>query len=233
MVTEGTKQDVWWWKDCENNGIFHQWHAPIGKRTRILEPQGCAICHGKQVQIGVNDLASQSPNIAEEWHPTLKGEITPEMFTNSSSVKVWWNCLIPTCSYEWPAAISTRTMREGNNCPECSDSRGFDNEKPATLYVICDEINRYRIVQFGISNKVNVRLKKHYLSGFISAPIALISFEKGKEARTIETSIKRLMRSHGVLNCNKLGIKFDGSTEAFRMVDATQEFKTSFEQLLG
>jgi len=64
MVSRGSGEDVWWEKECL--GVRHEWHAVLSSRTSKT-PTGCAICTGKQVQIGVNDLASQYPTIALEW----------------------------------------------------------------------------------------------------------------------------------------------------------------------
>lgn len=155
------------------------------------------------------------------------------MVTKASGIDVWWRCLDSACHYEWSTKINSRTTRGGNNCPECYTSKGFNNTKPATLYIVADNINGYHIVQFGISNKIKRRLRAHYRSGFISGPIALISFATGREARITETKLKRLMKEQGIPNCTQIGIKFDGSTEAFRTIDTTQQFKANFEQLVG
>ena len=39
---------------------------------------------------GFNDLATIVPEIAEQWHPTKNGDLTPEMVTAYSNKKVWW-----------------------------------------------------------------------------------------------------------------------------------------------
>jgi hypothetical protein len=42
---------------------------------------------------GFNDLASLSPELAKEWHPT-KNSISPDMVTVRSGISVWWKCKI-------------------------------------------------------------------------------------------------------------------------------------------
>tara|TARA_B110000285_G_scaffold180449_1_gene203483 strand:+ start:85 stop:225 length:141 start_codon:yes stop_codon:yes gene_type:complete len=35
-------------------------------------------------------LAEVNPELAEEWHPTKNGELTPFDVTKGSNKKVWW-----------------------------------------------------------------------------------------------------------------------------------------------
>lgn len=41
---------------------------------------------------GENDLASQFPAIAAQWHPGKNETLTPQQVTPSSNRKVWWRC---------------------------------------------------------------------------------------------------------------------------------------------
>ena len=84
---------------------------------------GCAVCAGKRVQVGYNDLATTDPAIAAEWHPTKNGDLTPQGVTRGSSRKVWWLC--PECGHEWQATVSSRTS--GSGCPVCPSSNGEKN----------------------------------------------------------------------------------------------------------
>lgn len=63
-------------------------------------------------------LAIKRPDLAAEWHPHRNGNLTPEMFSKSSSEKVWWKC---ASGHEWQAVISSRY--KGNNCPFCSGKK--------------------------------------------------------------------------------------------------------------
>ena len=60
-------------------------------------------------------LMSLYPEIADEWHPTKNGKITPEMMSPNSNKKVWWMC---KKGHEWQALIASRVF--GNGCPICS-----------------------------------------------------------------------------------------------------------------
>ncbi len=55
------------------------------------------------------------PELAEEWHPTKNGTLTPDMFSVSSGVKVWWLC--KNCGNVWEASIADRSA--GHGCKIC------------------------------------------------------------------------------------------------------------------
>ena len=81
---------------------------------------GCAVCSGKQVTIGINDLVTTHPAIALEawkWDPT---EVTA-----GSQKRRQWEC---SNQHNWIAPISTRTS--GHGCPYCTGKRvlvGFND----------------------------------------------------------------------------------------------------------
>lgn len=55
------------------------------------------------------------PDIAATWHPTRNGNLTPDMFTEHSGIKVWWLC--SACGNEWQSAIASRSA--GVGCKLC------------------------------------------------------------------------------------------------------------------
>jgi len=234
MVSKGSREEVWWLRDCRENGIFHEWHSKVSKRTGAV-PRGCAICSGHQIQIGVNDLASQYPELAKEWDYVKNKKLTPQMVTVSSGQSVKWKHKSTKGSlHRWPARIADRTSSKPTGCPESECSKtGFDPNKPAHLYILYATINKMQVIQFGISNNIERRLRKHARSGFKNIPVRLISFHKGSNARFLELSILDLVHEHGIPSCSRQGIKFDGSTEAFCLEDADKEFLEEFMELVG
>ena len=68
-------------------------------------------------------LNSRYPKIADEWHPTKNGNITPAMVAPNSNKKVWW---LGTCGHEWQAVISSRVL--GNGCPICNGKQVLSGE---------------------------------------------------------------------------------------------------------
>ena len=107
-VIAGSTRRVWW--ICDKG---HSWDAPINERN---DGNGCPICSGKRVLVGVNDLATVNPRVAAEWHPTKNGNKTPKDYTAGSNKKVWWMC---QKGHEWQAVICSRNTC--NNCPYCGN----------------------------------------------------------------------------------------------------------------
>lgn len=115
-VTPGSNKKVWW--RCSKCG--HEWTAMIASRSRGTSCPPCgraAIGAAKSAPtLGVNDLASQRPEVATQWHPTLNGDLLPNQVTLSSGKKAWWLC--PDCGHEWATRISVRS--KGHGCPHCA-----------------------------------------------------------------------------------------------------------------
>lgn len=109
MVTAGSNKKVWW-----RDELGHEWMAMVAARTD--KGVGCPYCAGRKVLPGFNDLASQEPKIAVQWHPTLNGTRTPEMYTCGSNQKIWWQC---GEGHVWQAPIGRRYYQR-SGCPVCS-----------------------------------------------------------------------------------------------------------------
>lgn len=60
-------------------------------------------------------LFDLNPTLANEWHPTMNGDLTPLNVTRGSSKRVWWLC---SKGHEWQAIVSNRI--NGSGCPYCS-----------------------------------------------------------------------------------------------------------------
>jgi very-short-patch-repair endonuclease len=114
QVTAGSDKKVWW--KCTVTGVDHEWESTIGSRAR--SGSGCPICASKIVLVGYNDLRTRNPAIADQWHPTRNGLLTPEQVTAGSNKKVWWKCTVSGIDHEWEAVISSRSQ-DGNSCPIC------------------------------------------------------------------------------------------------------------------
>ena len=107
MVTASSNKKVWW--QCPNG---HEWQAIIANRN---EGNGCPYCSGRYAIKGETDLVTKKPELAEEWHPTKNGNLSPDMVAASSNKKVWWQC---AKGHEWQAIIANRS--KGNGCPYCA-----------------------------------------------------------------------------------------------------------------
>lgn len=119
QIVARTHQKVWW--ICEKG---HVWQASVVSRTS--NGSGCPVCAGKRVVPGENDLASQFPNIALQWHPEKNGTLTPDQVTSYSNRHIWWCCPM---GHEYQAAVSSRTQRN-SGCPYCAGRKvlpGFND----------------------------------------------------------------------------------------------------------
>jgi hypothetical protein len=103
QTTKGSMKKYSW--RCSKGHIYFM---SVAQRTK---GRGCAVCVGKQINVGVNDLAARFPDIALEadgWDPTT--------VTFSSNKNKSWKCKI---GHTWKANINNRTS-QGMGCPYCS-----------------------------------------------------------------------------------------------------------------
>lgn len=104
----GSKRKVWW--RCEKG---HNWQAAV--HTRTGSGTGCPVCANREIHPAENDLASQHPMLAVQWHPTKNGSLTPEQIPPGTTRKVWWRC---EKGHEWQASVASRVS--GCGCPVCA-----------------------------------------------------------------------------------------------------------------
>jgi len=102
-----------WWR-CRDG---HEWEATVAGRTS--GGSGCPVHAGRQVVMGVNDLATRFPDIAAQWHPTRNCHHTSDDIVAGSATRVWWRC---EHGHEWEAAVNNRTSR-GSGCPVCAGKK--------------------------------------------------------------------------------------------------------------
>jgi len=108
-VSFGSHRAVWW--RCEKG---HRWRAQV--YSRAINGAGCPVCVGKSVVAGENDLAKAYPQLAQQWHPTRNGALTPEQVTPYSNRPAWWVC---EKGHEYRTVIANRTRLHAG-CPYCS-----------------------------------------------------------------------------------------------------------------
>ncbi len=120
-----------WWR-CARG---HIWQASVYTRKG---GSGCPYCAGRSVWRGENDLASQRPDLAAQWHPVKNGDLTPEQVTIGSHRKVWWVC---GKGHEWQSDVRTRV--NGAGCPYCANRAILhgENDLYTTHPDLCREWN--------------------------------------------------------------------------------------------
>lgn len=119
-VMPGSSKKVWWL--CHKG---HEYEQSIAQR--VFRNGSCPICQGQKVLKGFNDLASQFPDIAAEWHPIKNNGLTADLVSKGSNKRFWWKCL--KCGYEWRVRVADRT-RYHTGCPACANKvlvQGFND----------------------------------------------------------------------------------------------------------
>ena len=138
-----------------HNGAYAWWLCPQGHsyKTRIYnrtanDSTGCPYCSGHKVLPGFNDLVSQYPDLASQWHPEKNKPLTPEQVSAGSNRKAWWLC--PICGNEWRAAIYSRTGDSKTSCPKCNQWYHTSKTEQILYYYIYsvfpDAINGYKLM---------------------------------------------------------------------------------------
>lgn len=134
MVSEGSHQKAWWL--CDKG---HEWEAAINSRSKN---HGCPYCTNQKILIGYNDLQTTHPKLAEEWHYSKNGILTPKDVGAGSTKRVWWQC---TKGHEWNVKVVSRTSLK-SGCPECVKSIGTSFQEQAFYYYfskVADALNRW------------------------------------------------------------------------------------------
>jgi len=166
------------------------------------ETPGCAVCAGKQVEAGLNDLLTTHPAIAAEakgWDPQL-------VTAGSSKVKRLWKC--PE-GHEWRAPVAERTA--GHGCPSCAQS-GFDPNKDGWIYFLSHP--DWEMLQIGITNVPDDRLATHKRLGW--NVLELRGPMNGDLARQWETDILRILRKkNAIVGSTEIAGRFSGYTESW------------------
>ncbi len=179
----------------------HRWSASGSSRS--AEETGCPTCSNKIVEIGFNDLATTHPELAKEAHGW-----DPKTLVAGSNKKVKWMC---GNGHPWSAVVANRATGRETGCPTCAKS-GFDPNIDAWLYLL--EHHDWEMLQIGITNSPDARLKKHQRLGWVV--LELRGPMDGLLARGWETSILQMLRAQGAqLAPAQVAGHFDGYTEAW------------------
>lgn len=83
------------------------------------------MCVNQKILPGYNDLGTQYPEVAKEWHPRNNGNLLASGVSSGSAIRRWWLCAV---GHEWLAPPYNRT-KLGSGCPNCSSSGTSKMEK--------------------------------------------------------------------------------------------------------
>ena len=188
MVLSGSHTKVWW--KCSSCG--YEWETTVKKRC---DGRNCPRCANnvrsesiilKKAHYGINTLSDNYPLIAEEWHPSKNGELTPDKIASHSGEKVWW---LGKCGHEWEASVDVRV--NGAKCPYCSGRRvlyGF-NDLTTTNPELMDEWDYSK----NTINPKEIKAGSHHKVWWKCSVC-------GKEW---ETEVRYRAKGHGCPVCNK------------------------------
>ena len=96
-------------------GCGHEWQAYVANRT--LRASGCAVCaaSGRAASRGrvpaARSIGVLRPDLANEMHRTLNGDLDPLALGTASNKVIWWEC--STCTHTWEARVSARVAGTG------------------------------------------------------------------------------------------------------------------------
>lgn len=145
QVTVNSNKKVWWYlpydvpndysiKSLRGKRFDFEWQAKICNRNN---GSNCPYLVGKAIWTGFNDLATTSPTIAAQWHPTKNDGLKPTQVTANSDKKVWWYLSydVPNdyhikslrgrhFDFEWQARIVDRTTNKYTGCPYLTIYKG-------------------------------------------------------------------------------------------------------------
>lgn len=113
QVGYASNKKAWWL--CSACG--NEWQIQVCNRTRGSSCRECAMAAKRMPKSG-ESLADKRPELAQEWHPILNGDVDPYDVRPSAHHRAWWLCR--ECRHEWEASVDNRTA--GSGCPHCARS---------------------------------------------------------------------------------------------------------------
>jgi hypothetical protein len=131
LVTVGSNKVIHW--------ICSEGHRYEQQMAAKIRGRGCAVCAGKKILTGFNDMATTHPEVSTEWHPTKNGELSPDAVRAGSHQKVWW---LGKCGHEWKAALYHRTG-SSRGCAVCAGKQAVVGFNDALSIAPAHIINEY------------------------------------------------------------------------------------------
>ncbi len=110
-VTARSTQLVWWKCDV---GPDHEWQMKPDQRAHGRSAH-CPFCANRRLSV-TNSIAARAPALAQDWHPSLNGKVTPaQVIATVQKQKFWWRC---SRGHAWESNVYNRFVL-GRGCPHC------------------------------------------------------------------------------------------------------------------
>lgn len=115
-VAVKSTQKVWW--QCSKG---HEWESSIiGRRGNKRDDATCPVCRNAIIIQGVNDFASQLPELLPYWN-SVKNIVDPSELSQASHTKsIWWKC---SEGHEWQTSVKAMRLRKDGYCLICSKAQ--------------------------------------------------------------------------------------------------------------
>lgn len=104
-----SNEKAWW--VCEEGHSFETMIMNLSRREHFE----CPVCENRIIIKGFNDLESQYPDLAQEFH-AIKNQASPDSIYYASTYQYWWKCKE---GHEFLRSAYHRTMRV-RECPICN-----------------------------------------------------------------------------------------------------------------
>lgn len=144
IISAGSSRRIWW-VHTTKSGVVHEWDTTVKDRTR--EGTGCPTCAVRGPRPVKPALPVNYPHLADEWHPTRNGDLTPADVTEGSTRRVWWRHVTPDGGvHEWPSRVQHRTA--GKGCPECAN---VARRKPVHVPAVVSDMPAGTPVEGGVA----------------------------------------------------------------------------------
>jgi Zn finger protein HypA/HybF involved in hydrogenase expression len=145
-IVAGSNKKLKW--KCKKG---HTWEIAVTNRKN---GNNCPVCDNKQIEIGINDLATTHPELASEadgWDP--------KTIVAGSNKKLKWKC---KQGHRWVA--QTKSRKQGRDCPICSNKEvliGF-NDLATTHPELASEADGWdpKTITAGSSKNLNWKCRK-------------------------------------------------------------------------
>jgi hypothetical protein len=119
MIRAQSHKTIWWILPYDNpitgKHFDFEWQATPQHR---IDGNGCPYLSGQRAWPGYNDLVTENPEVAKEFHPTKNFGLDKTRILSKSIRKVWWKCDV--CGYVWRTRVLDRV--KGQGCPNCTKS---------------------------------------------------------------------------------------------------------------
>lgn len=186
---------------CNKDG-YEKWI----REEHILNGVDCALCSGRDVLVGYNDLSTTAPELIQFLADK------PDKYKYSSQSHKEVLCICPNCGYQRNLVIA-ELYRRGFPCPLCSDGFSFPEKFMANLLSqlsikYCTQLTQKKLhwagkyrYDFYLPNQ-NIIIETHGLQHYQECGFS-ISY---REQATIDENKKKLALINGILPNNYIVI---------------------------